>query len=101
MPGHNSTAILTLRLKREWWEQIRAGVKRSELRRDGPRNRLLLAGRRYAEVHLWLGYPPRTALDRRLRFRVTSIARITLGAHPEFGAGPTPVWEIALGERLD
>jgi hypothetical protein len=92
--------VLTLHLKRKWWEQIRAGVKRSELRVNSPRNRTLLANRRFDEIRLWLGYPPRHETTKLLRFRHRRTQMRVLGYHPEFGKGPHCVWEIVLGARL-
>lgn len=90
--------VLTLHLKRKWWEQICDGLKDNELRRCSPRNVKLLEGKQYDEVHLWLGYPKKTEADKRLIRKCGAIVRRTV-THQEFGDEPVEVFDIGLEKR--
>lgn len=61
------TRILTLHVRREYFDEIRAGRKYYEYRVATPYWTKRLS-REYDEVHILLGYPPAAATDRRLRF---------------------------------
>lgn len=92
--------ILTLRLKEGWWQQIRQGIKTEELRADTTFYRRMLIGRDYDEIHLWLGYPPKTELSKRLRFAWRG-AQIVVRQHPFFGPHPVSMITIDLSAPLE
>jgi hypothetical protein len=87
---------LVLPLKREYFEQIKAGTKTEEYRivSDYWRARLYL--KKYKRIVLTLGYPKRTDTERRLvlPYKGYVVKQIT---HPHFG--PAPVHVFALDVR--
>lgn len=87
---------LILPLKREYFEQIKAGTKTEEYRlvNDYWRARLYL--KNYKRIVLTLGYPKRTDTERRLvlPYKGYVVKQIT---HPHFG--PDPVHVFALDVR--
>ena len=85
--------ILRLNLKRKWWEQIKAGTKREELRLATDYWRKRLEGREYDEVHLLLGYPKRGDESRTIRRKWAGYREVEL-THEEFG--PLPVDVLAI-----
>ena len=88
--------ILRLNLKRKWWEQIRDGVKTTELRLANDYWRKRLVGRVYDEIHLCLGYPKKGDDSRVLKRKWRSIAMETV-LHEEFGDEPVEVFVIEVG----
>lgn len=88
--------ILTLRLRKKWWHQIKAGEKICEMRLATDRWRKRLSGHSYDEVHLWLGYPKKTETDKRLICEWKGIA-LEIVLHEEFGPKPVEVFVISLG----
>ena len=97
---NDEVCVLTLHLKRKWWEQIRDGVKTVELRRANDYWRRRLIGRHYDKVHLLMGYPKRGEKSRTLKrkWRSVSIASVL---HEEFGALPVEVFAIDVGEEIE
>lgn len=85
--------ILTLRLKRRWWEEIQSGRKTVELRLRTEYWQKRLVGQQYDEIHLWSGYPPKTETHLLLRRKWTGVVKKTI-THEEFGASPVDVFEI-------
>ena len=86
-------ATLTLALKGEYFDAIRAGTKAEEFRLLTPYWRKRLEGRTYDRIELTKGYPPRSDVARRLSlpwrgYRVTTIT------HPHFGAEQVEVFAI-------
>jgi hypothetical protein len=84
---------LTLALKGEYFDAIKAGTKLEEFRLVTPYWRRRLEGRTYDRIELTRGYPKRGDAARRLvlpwqGYRVTSIT------HPHFGAEPVVVFAI-------
>ena len=84
---------LTLPLKREYFDAIRAGTKPEEYRLCTPFWRKRLEGREFDRVVLTLGYPARNDHGRRLvrAWRGFTIKTIT---HPHFGRDPVEVFAI-------
>lgn len=92
--------ILTLRLKAKWWHQIASGEKTVELRLATVYWRKRLIGRHYDEIHLWLGYPPKTDTSKLLRREWRLIAKERV-LHEEFGPHPVEVFFIDVGKAVD
>lgn len=92
--------ILTLRLKRRWWDEIQSGRKNVELRLRTEYWQKRLVGRQYDEIHLWPGYPPKTATHLLLRRRWTGVVEKTI-THEEFGLSPVDVFEIDVSGEID
>lgn len=90
---------LTLRLKGEYWEQIRAGTKLHEFRLATPRNEKLILARPVVLIAIWHGYPPATATDKRLLFFWNGVTR-QVRQHPHFGTDPVTVLAIDLSRPL-
>ncbi|WP_054074783.1 ASCH domain-containing protein [Comamonas testosteroni] len=85
--------ILTLPLKREYFEAIRNGTKTEEYRLCTPFWRKRLEGHEYGHIVLTLGYPARDDHARRIvrPWRGFTIKTIT---HPHFGPDPVEVYAI-------
>lgn len=84
---------LTLALKGEYFDQIKAGCKPEEFRLANDYWRKRLDGRTYDRIELTRGYPKRSDSERRLvlpwrGFRLTTIT------HPHFGDDPVEVFAI-------
>ena len=96
-------AILTLHLKREYWEQIRDGKKVCEYRRDKTywRKRILKIDgsiRKFDLVHLIQGYPKSGDKSKLLIRKCGSINR-QLTKHKEFGPHPVSVFRIDVSQK--
>lgn len=87
----NST--LTLPLKGEYFDQIKAGTKPEEFRLVTPYWRRRLEGRTYDRIELTRGYPLRDDDARRLVLPWKGY-RITTITHPHFGPDPVEVYAI-------
>lgn len=87
--------VLTLPLKTEYFNQIRAGIKPFEFRRCTAYWRKRLVNRDYDRIVLTLGYPSRGDTARRLQrpWRGLEIQTIT---HPLFGEQPVEVFAILV-----
>ena len=84
--------ILTLHLKRKYWEQIRDGEKTVELR-TVEKWQPKIEGREYDEIHLWLGFPSKHRRNLRLIRKWRGYEKKFM-QHDEFG--PKPVWVYAI-----
>ena len=84
---------LILPLKREYFEQIRDGLKTEEYRLCNEYWRKRLADRSYESIILTLGYPRKDDDSRRIvrPWRGYTIKTIT---HPHFGPDPVQVFAI-------
>ena len=87
----NST--LTLPLKGEYFDQIKAGAKAEEFRLVTPYWRRRLEGRTYDRIELTRGYPLRNDAARRLVFPWKGYRTATI-THPHFGPDPVEVYAI-------
>lgn len=84
---------LTLSLKGEYFDQIKAGTKTEEFRLYTEYWKKRLEGRTYDRIVLTRGYPKRDDIERRLvipwqGYRMVSIT------HPHFGDWPVDVFAI-------
>jgi len=93
--------ILTLRLKSGWWNQIRERSKTQELRSASPFYLRMLVGREYDEVHLWLGYPPKSDTSKLMRFAWRGPVRHQRMQHPHFGPDPVDLLSIDLTAPIE
>ena len=86
-------ATLSLNLKGEYFDQIKAGDKKEEFRLYKPFWYKRLKGRHYDQIVLLRGYPPKGDENKRLciPYRGYKIKTIT---HPHFGPHPVTVYAI-------
>lgn len=86
---------LTLPLKAEYFDAIKAGTKTEEYRLTTPFWRKRIEGRTFDHVILTKGYPSTGDLGKRLKlpWRGYSIKTIT---HPHFGSEPVEVFAIRV-----
>ncbi|EFW77550.1 MULTISPECIES: hypothetical protein [Pseudomonas] len=86
-------ATLTLALKGEYFDAIKAGNKPEEFRLRTPYWCKRLEGRIYDRIELTKGYPARGDETRRLSLPWNGYRVITI-THPHFGAEPVEVFAI-------
>ncbi|HEK4046067.1 TPA: ASCH domain-containing protein [Pseudomonas aeruginosa] len=88
---------LTLPLKGEYFDEIKAGTKPEEYRQVTSYWRKRLEGRSYDSIELTRGYPKRDDAARRLvlPWKGYRVATIT---HPHFGADPVEVFAIDVSQ---
>lgn len=84
---------LTLPLKAEYFDAIKAGSKSEEFRLVTAYWRQRLEGRIYDRIELTKGYPKRDDLSRRLTLLWQGY-RLTTLTHPHFGPEPVEVFAI-------
>lgn len=89
---------LTLPLKAEYFDAIRAGTKPEEFRLVTPFWRKRIEGRTYASVVLTKGYPKASDTERRLEVPWLGYRQITI-THPHFGPEPVEVFAINVSGR--
>jgi hypothetical protein len=85
--------VLTLPLKAEYFDQVKAGIKPREYRLVNEYWRKRLINKTYTHVHLTRGYAARSKVDSHivLPWRGYIIEEIT---HPHFGPHPVSVFSI-------
>lgn len=88
--------ILTLHLKKKWWDKIASGEKTIEYRLATQYWLKILMGKDYDEIHLWLGYPKKTDREKLIIRKFTRVwfDRIL---HEEFGIEAVDVFCIEVG----
>jgi Zn/Cd-binding protein ZinT len=88
--------ILTLNLKREYFEAIKSGVKKEEYReiKEYWTKRL---NKEFTEIHIKLGYPKATEEDKILKFKWNGF-KIKEITHKQFGNNKIKVYAIDLRE---
>ncbi|MGP9797093.1 hypothetical protein ACT3UJ_07010 [Halomonas sp. 86] len=86
-------ATLTLALKGEYFDEIKAGTKNEEFRRVTPYWKKRLEGRQYDNIELTRGYPKRGDSTRRLTlpWKGYRLRNIT---HAHFGTEEVEVFAI-------
>lgn len=90
---------LTLNLKREYFEAIKAGTKTREYRLYNGYWIKRLVDKKYDIVTFCLGYPKKDNIERRLVKRYKGY-EITTIEHKEFGDKPIKVFAIDFEELL-
>lgn len=91
--------ILTLPLKREYFEAIANGSKPEEYRLCTPFWRKRLEGRQYDVIVLTLGYPAKDDAERRIACRWKGYVVKTI-THPHFGPDPVEVFAIDVTDLV-
>lgn len=91
--------ILTLHLKRKYWEAIRDGGKKFEYRLYTDYWRKRLIGVHYDEIHLLLGYPKRGDDSKTLK-RMWRLVTKCQEQHELFGEEPVEVLAIDVSEPI-
>ena len=88
---------LILAVKREYFEQIKAGTKTEEYRLCSEywTKRLVARERPYRNVIITLGYPKKDDTERRIVFPYVGWERKTI-THKHFGEDPVEVFAIKL-----
>lgn len=86
---------LTLPLKAEYFNAIKAGTKPEEFRLRTPFWRKRLEGRTFDRIVLTLGYPSRDDESRRLVLPWRGMRETTI-THPHFGPEPVEVYAISV-----
>lgn len=86
---------LTLAVKKQWFDDIKAGVKLEEYREQTPYWQKRLENRNYDKVIITMGYPKRDDMARRIEFDYAGYDKKTI-THPHFGNRPTDVYAIKL-----
>lgn len=87
---------LTLNLKGEYFDQIKAGTKAEEYRLCKPFWAKRLEGRHYDQVAIVRGYAGKDDQEKRIimPYRGYDVKTIT---HPHFGPDPATVYAIKVG----
>lgn len=93
------TRVLTLPLKREYFDAIRTGSKLEEFRLCTDFWRKRLVGRTYDRIELTMGYP-KAGDDARRISRAWNGYRIRTITHPHFGPDPVEVFAIDVSVSL-
>lgn len=86
---------IRLAVKREYFEQIKAGMKTEEYRLNNEYWRKRLYGKSYARVIITLGYPPHGDTGKTLIFAWRGYVEKTIN-HPHFGPASVAVFAIIL-----
>lgn len=91
--------ILTLNLKREYFEQIKSGAKKEEYRLCTPYWQKRLENKKYDKVILKLGYPKNSEIEKILEFKYLGYEIKTI-KHEHFGDDPVKVYSIKLESSI-
>lgn len=90
--------ILTLNLKREYFEQIKSGIKTEEYRLCTPYWKKRLENKKFENIIIRLGYPKKEDKEKELNFPYRGY-EIKIITHPHFGNDPVKVYAIKLEEN--
>lgn len=86
---------LVLNLKREYFEQIKLGIKTEEYRLCTPYWQKRLENKNYDKVIIKLGYPKNSEIEKILEFKYLGYEIKTI-KHKHFGSDPVKVYAIKL-----
>ena len=86
---------LTLNLKREYFEQIKSGIKTEEYRLCTPYWSKRLEGKAFDKVIIKLGYPKNSEIEKIMEFPWKGYKKRKI-THKHFGSGPVKVYAIKL-----
>lgn len=89
---------INIAVRREYFEQIKAGTKRYEFRLANEYWRKRLEGREYDKIIITLGYPKRHDETRRMVFEWGGCFK-KLHQHKEFGKEEVEVYAIPLDPK--
>ncbi|MGL5624886.1 ASCH domain-containing protein [Cetobacterium sp.] len=87
--------ILTLNLKREYFEQIKSGIKTEEYRVCTPYWQKRLEGKSFDKIIIKLGYPKNSEIEKILEFKYLGYEIKTI-KHKLFGNDPVKVYAIKV-----
>ena len=90
--------ILTLNLKREYFKQIKSGVKKEEYRLCTPYWQKRLEGKTFDKIIIKLGYPKNSEIEKILEFKYLGYEIKTI-KHKLFGNDPVKVYALKLEEE--
>lgn len=90
---------LILNLKKEYFLQIKEGIKKEEYRLYNPYWRKRLEGKVFDNIEICLGYPAAEDTQSRLLFGWNGYAVKEI-LHPHFGPAPVTVYAISLENPL-
>lgn len=90
---------LILNLKREYFEQIKSGIKTEEYRLYTPYWQKRLENKNYDKVIIKLGYPKNCELGKILEFKYLGYEIKTI-KHKHFGTNPVKVYSIKLKSSI-
>lgn len=92
--------ILTLRVRKEYFDQIKSGKKNEEYRRTIPYWRKRIDGKVFDFVEIVLGYPKAEDTEKRIRFPWKGYSIKTLWLHPAFDIPSPVVYAIRLEREI-
>lgn len=87
--------ILTLNLKREYFEQIKSGIKTEEYRLCTPYWSKRLEGKTFDKIIIKLGYPKNDEIEKIIEFPWKGYKKRKI-THKHFGSNPVKVYAIKL-----
>lgn len=90
---------LTLNLKREYFEQIKSGIKTEEYRLCTPYWSKRLKGKTFDKIIIKLGYPKNSEIEKILEFKYLGYEIKTI-KHKHFGSDPVKVFAIKLETNI-
>ena len=91
--------VLTLPVKKKYFEQIRDGTKKEESRECKPFWEKRLLSKEFDQVHITLGYPKAGDSSRVLLFPWKGF-QVKEILHPEFGHRKVKVFAIKLNKEV-
>lgn len=94
MVNEEKIVDITIAIKGEYFDQIKAGTKTEEFRLCSPYWKKRLE-RYYDKLILTRGYPRRTDTEKRMEFKWQGAVIKTI-THPHFGDDPVAVYAIPL-----
>ena len=86
---------LTLNLKREYFEQIKSGIKTEEYRLCTPYWSKRLEGKTFDKIIIKLGYPKNDEIEKIIEFPWKGYKKRKI-THKHFGSNPVKVYAIKL-----
>ena len=91
---------LILNLKKEYFEQIEAGIKKEEYRLCTPYWQKRIEGKNFNKVIIKLGYPKKSEIDKILTFPWNGYEKKKI-IHKHFGSSEVEVYSIRLIKKHD
>lgn len=86
---------LTLNLKREYFEQIKSGIKTEEYRLCTPYWSKRLEGKTFDKIIIKLGYPKNSETEKIMTFSWRGYKKKKI-LHKHFGSDPVKIYAIKL-----
>lgn len=91
--------VLILNLKKEYFEQIKSGIKTEEYRLCTPYWSKRLEGKTFDKIIIKLGYPKNSETKKILEFNYSGYEIKTI-KHKHFGSNPVKVYSIKLKSNI-